>query len=136
MIDSNRRMDAYSERRVSLIPQKETRQNTTDISITVGGAILMSNSTPMNKWMNEKELASDGDIVDRADDATDHGISSSMELQTYKSLAPLLPAEEDRIEETPPASIFVIEADVVNHASPDHLLVLEESRDRIDVAGG
>ncbi|EGI70178.1 PREDICTED: adenosine receptor A2b-like [Acromyrmex echinatior] len=137
VIDNNRRLDStYSERRVSLIQQKETHQNITDISITVGSAILMSNSAPMNKRMIEKELASDGDIVDRADDATDHGISSSMELQTYKSLAPLLPAEEDRIEETPPASIFVIEADVVNHASPDHLLVVEESRDRIDVAGG
>ena len=123
----------YSERRVSLIRQKEMHQNITDISITVGSAILMSNSAPVNKRMIEKELASDGDI-DRAD-ATDHGISSSMELQTYKSLAPLLPAEEDRIEETPPASIFVIEADVVNHASPDHLLIVEESRDRIDIAG-
>ncbi|XP_018355317.1 PREDICTED: adenosine receptor A2b-like isoform X1 [Trachymyrmex septentrionalis] len=137
VIDNNRRMDStYSERRVSLIRQKETHQNITDVSITVGSAILMSNSAPVNKRTIEKELASDGDIVDRTDDATDYGISSSMELQTYKSLAPLLPAEEDRIEETPPASIFVIEADVVNHASPDHLLVVEESRDRIDVAGG
>lgn len=84
--------------------------------------------------MSEEELADD--IVDRNDDAIDRGISSSMELQTYRSLAPLLPAEENRVEETPPSSIFVIEADVVNHASPDRLLVLEESRDRIDIAGG
>ncbi|XP_076674251.1 adenosine receptor A2b isoform X2 [Andrena cerasifolii] len=41
---------------------------------------------------------------------------SSMELQTYKTLTPLLPAEDDRVEETPPASIFVIEVDV-NHVN-------------------
>lgn len=86
--------------------------------------------------MSEEELGSDSDIVDRKDDAIDRGISSSMELQTYKSLAPLLPAEENHVEETPPASIIVIEADVVNHASPDHFLVLEESRDRVDITGG
>ncbi|XP_053988738.1 adenosine receptor A2b-like isoform X2 [Hylaeus anthracinus] len=37
---------------------------------------------------------------------------SLMELQTYKTMAPLIPAEVDRVEETPPSSIFVIEADV------------------------
>lgn len=41
---------------------------------------------------------------------------SSMELQTYKTLTPLLPAADDRVEETPPASIFVIEVDV-NHVN-------------------
>lgn len=137
-MDGNRRLDsAYPERRVSSVREKETYQKATDIGIAIGNATLISNSAPaMNKPMSEEELTSDGDIIDRNDDAIDYGISSSMELQTYKSLAPLLPAEEDRVEETPPASIFVIEADVVNHASPDHLLVLEESRDRIDVAGG
>lgn len=128
----------YSERRVSSMREKETRQNATDVGTAIENSILISNSAPAtNKQMSEEQLASDGNIVDRKDDANDCEISSSMELQTYKSLAPLLPAEEDHVEETPPASIFVIEADVVNHASPDHhLLVLEESRDRIDVAGG
>jgi len=125
---------AYSERRVSSIREKETRQNT-DVGTTIGSVVLINNSALANKRTSEEELASDDDLVDRNDDAIDCGISS-MELQTYKSLAPLLPAEENHIEETPPASIFVIEADVVNHASPDRLLVLEESRDRIDVAGG
>lgn len=123
---------AYPERRISSIREKETCQNVTDVGTTVGSTVLISNSAPANKRKSEEELASDGDVVDR--DATDRDVSSSMELQTYKSLAPLLPAEENYVEETPPASIFVIEADVVNHA--DHLLVLEESRDRIDVAGG
>lgn len=49
---------------------------------------------------------------------TPSAISSSMELQTYKPLMPLLPAEIDRLEETPPASIFVIEADVNPIDSP------------------
>ncbi|XP_011867075.1 PREDICTED: adenosine receptor A2b-like isoform X2 [Vollenhovia emeryi] len=141
VIDGSRKMDgAYFERRVSSIRTKETkneRQNATDVCTAVGSPVLMSNSAPAtNRRTSEEELASDGDIVDRNDDAIDREVSSSMELQTYKSLAPLLPAEEDRVEETPPASIFVIEADVVNHVSPDRLLVLEESRDRIDVAGG
>ncbi|XP_012536943.1 adenosine receptor A2b isoform X2 [Monomorium pharaonis] len=146
VIDVNRRMDgAYPERRVSSIREKETRQNATDVGTADGSAVLIGNSsapttTASKRTREEKEvLASDGDVVDRNDDddanSEDRGISS-MELQTYKSLAPLLPAEENRVEETPPASIFVIEADVVNHASPDRLLVLEESRDRIDVAGG
>jgi len=125
---------AYSERRVSSIREKETRQNT-DVGTTIGSVVLINNSALANKRTSEEELASDDDLVDRNDDAIDREISCSMELQTYKSLAPLLPAEENHIEETPPASIFVIEADVVNHASPDRLLVLEESRDRIDVAG-
>ncbi|KAL6264829.1 hypothetical protein P5V15_004924 [Pogonomyrmex californicus] len=134
VIDGKRVDGVYTERRVSSIREKETRQTNADSA--VGSAVLINNSAPVNERMNEKELADDGDVVDRNDDATDRGISSSLELQTYKSLVPLLPAEEDRVEETPPASIFVIEADVVNHASPDHLLVLDESRDRIDVAGG
>ncbi|XP_011168551.1 adenosine receptor A2b isoform X2 [Solenopsis invicta] len=138
VIDGNRRMDgAYPERRVSSIREKEVRKNATDVNIAAGTAVLISNSAPAAaiKRMNEEKPINDGDIVDRNDDATARGISS-MELQTYKSLVPLLPAEEDHVEETPPASIFVIEADVVNHASPDRLLVLEESRDRVDVAGG
>lgn len=127
----------YPERRVSSIREKETRQNATDVGNALGNSILISNfASATNKRMSEEESASDSEIVDRKDDATDRGISSSMELQTYKSLAPLLPAEENHVEETPPASIFVIEADVVNHASPDHLLVLEESRDRIDITAG
>lgn len=46
--------------------------------------------------------------------------AASMELQIYKPFLPLLPAEMDRVEETPPASIFVIEVDV-NHVefTPD-----------------
>ncbi|XP_077267315.1 adenosine receptor A2b isoform X1 [Temnothorax americanus] len=133
VIDGSRRMDnACPERRVS-----STCRNATDVGAAVGSPIPISNSTlATNKRMSEEELASDGDIVDRNDDETDRGSSTSLELRTYRSLAPLLPAEENHVEETPPASIFVIEADVVNHASPDRLLVLEESRDRIDVAGG
>lgn len=139
VIDGSRRMDgAYAERRVPSIREKETHQKIADAGTAVGGAVLISNSAPANKRMSEEELASDGDLVDCNDDANDREISCSMELQTYKSLVPLLPAEEDHVEETPPASIFVIEADVnlMNHASPERLLVLEESRDRIDVEGG
>lgn len=83
-----------------------------------------------------EELGSDSDIddiVNQNENMTDCRISSSMELQTHKSLAPLLYAEGNHVEETPPASIFVIEADVVNY--DDHLrLSSEESRDKIDVA--
>lgn len=79
--------------------------------------------------MKEEEVVSEGD-------AGVCGISPSMELQTYKSLLPLLPAQEDRIEETPPASIFMIDVDVLNHTAPDYLLVLEKSRDKIDITGG
>ncbi|XP_031849728.1 adenosine receptor A2b isoform X2 [Nomia melanderi] len=50
---------------------------------------------------------------------------SSIELQTYKPLVPLLPAEIDRVEETPPASIFVIEVDV-NHVDSVRELADEE----------
>lgn len=79
--------------------------------------------------MSEEDIISEGD-------ADVCRISTSMELQTYKSLLPLLPAQEDQIEETPPASIFMIEVDVLNHMAPDYLLVLEKSRDKIDITGG
>ncbi|KAL0118811.1 hypothetical protein PUN28_009463 [Cardiocondyla obscurior] len=129
-IDGSRKLDgAYPEKRVSgrsSFREKEPPQNVTK------GPVPIGNSVP-DTQTSQEDLASDGDVVDRNGDAADRDISPSMELQTYKSLAPLLPAEEDRVEETPPASIFVIEADVVNHA--DHLLVLEESRDGVDVAG-
>ncbi|CAK9821995.1 Adenosine receptor A2b [Anthophora retusa] len=49
----------------------------------------------------------------------------AMELQTYKPLMPLLPAEVDNVEETPPASIFVIEVDV-NHVDSVHETMDEE----------
>ncbi|XP_076160363.1 adenosine receptor A2b isoform X1 [Ptiloglossa arizonensis] len=51
---------------------------------------------------------------------------SLMELQTSKPLVPLLPAEIDHVEETPPASIFVIEVDV-NHIDSVREKVDEES---------
>ncbi|XP_017882495.1 adenosine receptor A2b-like [Ceratina calcarata] len=50
---------------------------------------------------------------------------TSMELQIYKPLMPLLPAEVDHVEETPPASIFVIEVDV-NHIDSIHEKLDEE----------
>lgn len=107
--------------------EKETRRSVADINAAIETAVIMSNSAPSNEQLSEKEVVSE-------DDASVREISPSMELQTYKSLVPLLPAQEDRIEETPPASIFMIEVDVLNHATPDYLLVLEKSRDRIDIA--
>ncbi|KAG6800130.1 adenosine receptor A2b [Apis mellifera caucasica] len=56
---------------------------------------------------------------------------TSMELQTYKPLMPLLPAEIDNVEETPPASIFVIEVDV-NHMESVHKKVNEELTENKD----
>jgi len=78
--------------------------------------------------------------VDR-NEAIDRDTASPMELQTYKPLVSLLPAEKDCVEETPPVSIFVIEADVVNHTVPDfhqtlHISLDEESRDKADVVTG
>ncbi|XP_067211124.1 adenosine receptor A2b-like isoform X2 [Linepithema humile] len=137
VIDDRRLSSAYAERRVSSIREKEPRQNAAaDVGTVVGSAIPINNSAPTKDRVNEEEVVSDGDTVDWNGDATDGG-TCSMELQTYKLLASLLPAEEHSVEETPPVSTFVIEVDVVNHATPDHLrLALEESRDRIDVAGG
>ncbi|XP_014479841.1 PREDICTED: adenosine receptor A2b-like isoform X2 [Dinoponera quadriceps] len=123
---------AYSERRTSSLREKGKRQDTTDIS-AVGTVVIISNSAPCEQASKEKS-------INDADEKAAH--TSSMELQTYKSLAPLLPAEEGHVEETPPASIFVIEADV-NQATSDHFHFAlrlstpdEESRDRIDVAVG
>lgn len=56
---------------------------------------------------------------------------TSMELQTYKPLMPLLPAEIDHVEETPPASIFVIEVDV-NHMESVHKKLNEELTENKD----
>ncbi|XP_034182717.1 adenosine receptor A2b [Osmia lignaria lignaria] len=56
---------------------------------------------------------------------------SSIELQTYKPLMPLLPAEIDHVEETPPASIFVIEVDV-NHIDSVHENMDEEVMENKD----
>ncbi|KAK9303625.1 hypothetical protein QLX08_004730 [Tetragonisca angustula] len=56
---------------------------------------------------------------------------TSMELQTYKPLIPLLPAEVDHVEETPPASIFVIEVDV-NHVESVHEKLGEELTENKD----
>lgn len=135
MIDDRRLSSAYiaAERRISSIREKEPRKNAAEnVGTALGSAILINNSAPTKERVSE-EVVSDGDILDGA---TDRG-TSSMELQTCKLLASLLPAEEHSVEETPPVSTFVIEVDVVNHATPDHLrLTLEESRDRIDVAGG
>jgi hypothetical protein len=134
VIDNRRPSSAYTERRISSIREKEPRQSAADVGSAVESATPINNSTPKER-VSEEEV-SDGDTIDWSDGATDCG-SSGMELQTYKLLASLLPAEEHNIEETPPVSTFVIEVDVVNHATPDHLrLTLEESRDRIDVAGG
>ncbi|XP_029171232.1 adenosine receptor A2b-like isoform X2 [Nylanderia fulva] len=122
VIDNKRTSNAFSERRVSLTQEKETRQSS---DINTKTAVVISDSAPSNERLGEEEAVSDPSV---------RGISPSMELQTYKSLIPLLPAQEDRIEETPPASIFMIEVDVLNHTTPDYLLVLEKSRDRIDIA--
>lgn len=111
--------------------EKERRQDATDVS-GVGTVVIISNSAPNEQSGREKSV----------NDAEKAAHTSSIELQTYKSLAPLLPAEEGHVEETPPASIFVIEADV-NQATSDHFHFAlrlstsdEESRDRIDVAVG
>jgi hypothetical protein len=92
---------------------------------TVGATTLISNSLPINERLIEG-LAND---VDR-NEAIDRDTASPMELQT-----------KDCVEETPPVSIFVIEADVVNHTVPDfhqtlHISLDEESRDRADVVTG
>lgn len=122
---------AYSERRISSIREKEQRQDAAGVN-TVGTVVIISNSEPNEQASTEKSV----------NDTEKAAHTSSIELQTYKSLAPLLPAEEGRVEETPPASIFVIEADV-NQATSDHFHFAlrlpssdEESRDRIDVAVG
>lgn len=124
-MDNKRTSSTYSEKRVLSIQEKETHQN---INIANETAVI-SNSAPLNERLREEEVVSEGDAGVCA-------ISPSMELQTYKSLLPLLPAQEDRIEETPPGSIFMIDVDVLNHTAPDYLLTLEKSRDKIDTTGG
>lgn len=119
-----------------------------------------SSSTPRNVSIREKELCSpnassssqsDKQEVDdnrdqnggefhrnendsfrnnRIDSRTSSHISS-IELQTYKPLMPLLPAEIDHVEETPPASIFVIEVDV-NHVDSVHENMDEEVMENKD----
>ncbi|EFN60975.1 Adenosine receptor A2b [Camponotus floridanus] len=128
VMDNKRTISTYSEKRVLSIQEKETHQNIVDINIANETAVI-SNSAPLNERLREEEVVSEGD-------ADVCRISPSMELQTYKSLLPLLPAQEDRIEETPPGSIFMIDVDVLNHTAPDYLLVLEKSRDKIDITGG
>lgn len=130
-VGDTRAGSAYPERRMSSIREKEQCQDATGIN-TVGTVVIISNSAPNEQASKEKSVNDTEEAVH----------TSSIELQTYKSLAPLLPAEESRIEETPPASIFVIEADV-NQATSDHFHFTlrlsspdEESRDRIDVAVG
>ncbi|XP_070157254.1 LOW QUALITY PROTEIN: adenosine receptor A2b [Polyergus mexicanus] len=124
VLDNKRTGSARSERRVLSTQEKEIRQNIVDSNI-MNEITVAINNAPSNERLSEEEVASE-------DDASVRGISPSMELQTYKSLLPLLPAQEDRIVETPPASIFMIEVNVLNHTAPDYLLVLEKSRDRID----
>ncbi|XP_011340162.1 adenosine receptor A2b isoform X2 [Ooceraea biroi] len=137
VIGDARKTGGYPERRVSSLRDRETRQNVAEPSINVNTTALISNSAPANERLIG-ELAND---VDR-NDVIERDTASPMELKTYKSLAPLLPAEEDCVEETPPASIFVIEADVVNHTAPGRLRQVlrvsldEESRDRVDVVTG
>ncbi|XP_020299399.1 adenosine receptor A2b isoform X2 [Pseudomyrmex gracilis] len=140
VIDDTRKTGrSYSERRASSIREKETQLTATNIdatTLTVTTSLIISSSTRTAVGRLSEELGSDSDIddiVNQNENMTDCRISSSMELQTHKSLAPLLYAEGNHVEETPPASIFVIEADVVNY--DDHLrLSSEESRDKIDVA--
>ncbi|XP_076627577.1 adenosine receptor A2b isoform X1 [Colletes latitarsis] len=82
-----------------------------------------------SKHSNEnRDYESDNCSNNRIDSCLSRAPSrvSLMELQTYKSLAPLLPAEIDHVEETPPASIFVIEVDV-NHVDSVREKVNEES---------
>ncbi|KAG7198859.1 hypothetical protein KM043_015686 [Ampulex compressa] len=67
---------------------------------------------------NNKELRSTA-----KDDIT------SMELQIYRPLMPLLPTEIDRLEETPPASIFVIHADV-NRMEYREIVMSEDKMDQ------
>lgn len=119
--------------------ERETRRDATEPSIslnTIETTLAISKSTPAIGRLTE------GPANVERNDATDRDTVSPIELKTYKSLVPLLPAEENCVEETPPASIFVIEADVVNHTASDRLREAlrvsldEESRDRIDVMTG
>jgi len=105
--DARKTGGGYPERRVSSRERKTCQsamEPSTNIA-TVGATTLISNSLPINERLIEG-LAND---VDR-NEAIDRDTASPMELQTYKPLVPLLPAEKDCVEETPPVSIFVIEA--------------------------
>lgn len=137
--DARRTPGRYPERRVSSMRERETRRDATEPSIslnTIETTLAISKSTPAIGQLTE------GPANVERNDATDRDTVSPIELKTYKSLVPLLPAEENCVEETPPASIFVIEADVVNHTASDRLREAlrvsldEESRDRIDVMTG
>ena len=80
-----------------------------------------SSSTPRNVSIREKELCS-----------TNGSSSSQSDKQEVDvSLMPLLPAEIDHVEETPPASIFVIEVDV-NHIDSVHENMDEEVMENKD----
>ncbi|XP_036138705.1 adenosine receptor A2b isoform X2 [Monomorium pharaonis] len=73
VVDGSRMDGVYFENHVSSIQVKETHQNARNIDIEVNSAVL-SNSTA-NKQTSEKKLVND------------HGMSSSMNEQTLKSLA-------------------------------------------------
>lgn len=129
----DRARSIFSERCVSPTGDKEKHRKPKEIK-AVGTALISSRT--QNEQLPFDESANDE--INRDDDKTVQ--SSSIELQTYKSLATLLPAEEDRIDETPPATIF--KADV-NHTTSDHFHLRlglsspnEESRDKTDVVGG
>ncbi|OAD53737.1 Adenosine receptor A2b [Eufriesea mexicana] len=79
---------------------------------------------------NESDNSRSTKVDSNASKSSSH--VTSMELQIHKPLMPLLPAEVDHIEETPPSSIFVIEVDV-NHVESVHEKLdedLMESKDK------
>ncbi|XP_033329877.2 adenosine receptor A2b isoform X1 [Megalopta genalis] len=92
-----------------------------------------SNDNVSQNSNEDRRSESDNYVNDRIDSSLSRAPScvSSMELQTYKPMMPLLTAEINRVEETPPASIFVIEVDV-NHVDSVREITDEGTIERKD----
>ncbi|XP_076232764.1 adenosine receptor A2b isoform X2 [Calliopsis andreniformis] len=108
------------------IREKETPSAVSSSSQSEKQEVEGSGNDTVSQNSNENRPSeSDNSTNNRIEVSTPSNISS-MELQTYRPLMPLLPAEANRLEETPPASIFVIEVDV-NHVESSRETMEEES---------
>ncbi|CAL7947595.1 unnamed protein product [Xylocopa violacea] len=127
-------------RQVTDVRSKASLTVARNVSIREKEVENVSSSSPSDKQEvdnvspNSNELHRNGSdsFGSRKIDSRSSSRMTSMELQIYKPLMPLLPAEVDHVEETPPASIFVIEVDV-NHVDSVHENMdeeLAESKDK------
>lgn len=128
MTDVRSRGSLYAARNVSFREKDAGNASSSSHSDRQEVDNVSQNSAELQK--NENDSIENSRIDSRVTRSTN---VTSMELQTYKPLMPLLPAEVDHVEETPPASIFVIEVDV-NHIVSVHETMDEELMEASDKA--